>query len=216
MNHRSSAGELSLVDIFAERLNEAADVFTQAFAHDPVIRWFFADYPPTDLAPVRDLFRFSCGVRLARGEPLIGVRESITGPTGPLLGVVGVSLPDAGEWTAELDHEYESLKRRIGPRAAERLDRYDALKDAHRPAALPHFYVVEIGVRPEAQGRGCARALLDQVHRLSAAHPTSAGVALDTENPANISLYRQFGYQVTAQAALDDLPVWYLFRPNDE
>ena len=50
---------------------------------------------------------------------------------------------------------------------------------------------------------------------MSAAHPVSRGVALDTETTANVSLYEHCGYRVTAQSRLEDVPIWCMFRLDD-
>ncbi|MFQ5795461.1 MAG: hypothetical protein ACE5JP_10490 [Candidatus Bipolaricaulia bacterium] len=71
-----------------------------------------------------------------------------------------------------------------------------------------------MGVHPETQGKGHRRALLNAIHALSEAHPTSIGVALDTENPVNVPLYKHFGYRIVKKTKLDDVDVWCMFRPN--
>jgi len=56
--------------------------------------------------------------------------------------------------------------------------------------------------------------LLDAVHAIAATHPTSVGVGLHTEHPANVELYAHFGYRVIAQAQLGNVHTWGMFRPN--
>jgi ribosomal protein S18 acetylase RimI-like enzyme len=64
-----------------------------------------------------------------------------------------------------------------------------------------------IGVRPESQGQGYARQLLEEVRRRSERHPCSTGVALDTENAENVAIYERLGYQVVARDRLGGLTV---------
>lgn len=71
-----------------------------------------------------------------------------------------------------------------------------------------------LGVHPKAQGRGYGRSLLDAVQALAQAHPAAVGVALDTENPANVELYQRCGSELTVQTTLDTLDVWFMFRAN--
>ncbi len=72
-----------------------------------------------------------------------------------------------------------------------------------------------IGVHPAEQGRGYGRRLLAAIHALSAHHPTSTGVYLDTENPASKAFYERCGYRLLAEERLDDgVDIWCLFRPD--
>ena len=57
--------------------------------------------------------------------------------------------------------------------------------------------------------------LLDEVHKLSQTHPICTGVALDTETPANVSLYEHLGYSVVAETDLEGVPIWCMFRPKE-
>lgn len=56
------------------------------------------------------------------------------------------------------------------------------------PVAEAHHHLNMIGVRPDAQGQGHGRRLLESVHALAAADPASAGVSLTTEVEANVAL----------------------------
>ena len=72
------------------------------------------------------------------------------------------------------------------------------ISDGHR-RKQPHHYLGVIGVRTDAR---------------AARDPSSAGVGLDTENPKNLSLYEDFGYQVLATDKVEDIDSWCMFRPN--
>ena len=74
-----------------------------------------------------------------------------------------------------------------------------------------------LAVHPRMQGRGLARALLEDLHTASESHPDSVGVGLDTTNARNVTLYEHFGYQVLGCGKTPDggLETWTLFRPDD-
>jgi predicted acetyltransferase len=65
------------------------------------------------------------------------------------------------------------------------------------------------------RGFGHAGQLLREFHRISEATSGSTGVSLDTQLPGNLAIYRHFGYEITAEAVLGDIPTWMMFRPNE-
>lgn len=80
---------------------------------------------------------------------------------------------------------------------------------------LPHHYLIMIGVHPEAQGKGIGKSLL--IHLLSTvnADNNSQGAALDTENKENVNLYRKFGFNLSRETNMDNLPVYCMFYPKN-
>ena len=76
----------------------------------------------------------------------------------------------------------------------------------------PHFYLQIIGVDPRAQGRGIARLLLDNV--MTQCDRSALPVYLETCNPANVALYRHFGFEVLHELTLPDRgpTVWCMWR----
>lgn len=74
--------------------------------------------------------------------------------------------------------------------------------------SFPHHYLIMIGVEPEAQGRGIGKALM--LHLLSevGADTDSQGIALDTENEKNVSLYKRFGFTLSGETQVGGLPVY--------
>ncbi len=181
----------------------------QAFSDDPLMHYLFADQGEHYLDRLRDFMRFSCEVQFQLQWPLLGVV-----PRTRLAGAVLVSTPDQAAWPEALTAMYTDLTNALGKEATARLERYATLTDAHLPRA-PLLHIGLIGVRPQVQGRGYARLLLDAVHRLAARHSTATGVGLDTENAANVAFYERMGYRVVAEMQLDDLTVWSMFRPNE-
>ena len=198
-----------VVTLPRERLDEAVAVLTQAFTDDPLMRYVFAGWDGQITTPLRTLFHFSCEVRYELDWPLYGIVQG-----GRLAGVLGVTAVEDKPWPAALSAIYGDFMATVGPAAADRFDRYPALADPHRPAT-PNYSVGVIGILPSAQGQGLGRRLLAVIHALSAAHPTSTGVYLDTENEASKAFYERCGYRTIAHERLDDtVDIWCLFRPD--
>lgn len=199
----------AVTDIPRERLEEAVEALALAFEDYPLMRHFFEEREGEYPRLLRQFMRFSCEVRLHLGMPLLG---NVSG--GRIAGVAGLTTPEVGSWPSELARMHEALRETIGPLAAERLDEYSQLAEQYEPKDS-HYYLGILGVRPEEQGKGHAKALLDRLHELSQAHPNSTGVYLDTEHPENVQLYEHFGYRVVGHARLGAVGVWCMWRPNE-
>lgn len=98
-------------------------------------------------------------------------------------------------------------------KAFKRLNAYMRQTTKHRPKT-PHHYLVCVGIAPEHQGKHLGKEVLDYLHTLSANHPLSTGVGLDTENDKNIGYYEKNGYRFTATESLEALSIYTFFREN--
>lgn len=192
-----------------ESVDEVVDVFCDAFRDYPVMREVLRERNAGYEAALRTLVRFFVMARVLRREILLGVGEPAA-----LLAVATVSRPQGPPAPPALGELRERVWQELGSEARAR---YAGFSAAWAPFQIdvPHLHLNMIGVRRAAQGRGLARALLEQVHRLSADDPDSAGVSLTTEDPANVSLYEYFGYRIVGEAQLTPtIRTWGLYRPD--
>ncbi|WP_307473183.1 GNAT family N-acetyltransferase [Paenibacillus harenae] len=79
---------------------------------------------------------------------------------------------------------------------------------------LPHHYLIMIGVQPDHQGKGVGKALLNHLLHTVNKDPNSQGVALDTENKENVTMYQKVGFILNNETRLDDLPIYCMFYPS--
>ena len=70
---------------------------------------------------------------------------------------------------------------------------------------VPHWYLPAIGVEPLGQGKGYGSTLL--AHGLKACDRDHVAASLEATNPANIPLYRRFGYEVCGEIQAGSSPV---------
>ena len=189
---------------------DAAQVLACAFERDPLIRYLLLAECQESSFPKRleALFRSVVAGHLGHEWPIFGCLVN-----AQIIGVACVAEPVDGPPPQAVREIFARLASVIGPEATRRLQAYGQVTDQYRPAG-PNHYLTVIGVQPDDQRRGCGRMLLDEVHTLSQTHRTSIGVALDTETPANVSLYKHFGYRVIARTSLEGVPMWHMFRPN--
>lgn len=80
---------------------------------------------------------------------------------------------------------------------------------------LPHHYLIMIGVKKEEQGKGIGKSLLHHLINSVNADNKSQGIALDTENKGNVDLYRRFGFTLSKETRIDDLPVYCMFYQKE-
>ncbi len=192
----------------APRLEEVVDVHCDAFADYPTMRWVLGDGDDFDRRLRRLVRLFLETTRLCGGH-FLGVTVE-----GQLVAAADVVDPAAVE-PSELDELRAATWSRLGRPAHDRYRDYALATAAFKPRR-PHCYLSMLGVRRSAAGTGCGRALLDAVHSHSSAHPQSTGVALETEDPVNVDLYRHFGYRIVGHRRLrGGLESWGFFRPDD-
>ncbi|MFE5912458.1 GNAT family N-acetyltransferase [Streptomyces wedmorensis] len=85
------------------------------------------------------------------------------------------------------------------------------MRHAETAAPVGAWTLEFIGVRPDTAGRGAGRYLLDHV---LAATPAQAGFFLTTADPANVPLYRRFGFVDLRRTTLGPLDVRAMVKPG--
>ena len=200
-----------------ENLDEAVDVFADAFAGYPVMR-FTVGNDDDVAARERRLVRLFVTRRVRRGGPMLGVR----GLDGSLVAAAVLTLPVEPEPPPHVAQISADAWRDLGDAARLRYDAYAAAASLF--AALPpHHHLNMVGVRRAHAGTGLGRLLLDAVRAMAAADPSSAGISLTTENPRNVELYRHVGFEVIGHRVVGEyqrdgqtttLETWGMFAAN--
>jgi ribosomal protein S18 acetylase RimI-like enzyme len=187
---------------------EAVEVLASAFEDYPVMRFVLRDAGEAYPSHLRALVGFFCELRFTRGYPILGVRDD-----GRLAAVAGINEPEPDPWPPALRQRHDELAELVGRDAVRRLDAFEQASSRHEPAE-PHYYLGIIGVRPDAQGRGHARALIEELRRMSDAHARSTGISLSTERAENLPFYRHLGFEVIGESEVENLRTWCLFRTS--
>jgi ribosomal protein S18 acetylase RimI-like enzyme len=170
--------------------DRAIAILVTAFISDPFIRWMFPDakqnlhYFPLALKHFAGrAFDHETAYRSEDYKAVALWLPPGVGPDAEALGTVlqeGVATALQGEVFAILEQASAS----------------------HPP--VPHWYLPAIGVEPMFQGQGYASALLAQgVEGCDGAH---VAAYLEATNPANIPLYRRFGFKVVGEIQTGSSP----------
>lgn len=185
----------------------ALAILGDAFADDPLMRYFFHDYAPGIRAGVIDYFSILLRVRLALGAPAY-VLETGGAIAGAAMGYD--TAPPA--WPPAFTRDLRAFEA-AAPNFPARYAAYEHLCNAHEPAGA-HFYLGVLGVAPSLQGKGAGAALLNAFSAPSHADPKSNGVYLDTTNPRSLDFYLKNGFERCGEGKLDDVSVWCVFKPT--
>lgn len=96
-----------------------------------------------------------------------------------------------------------------GPGSPDRQARVLATLWAHH-CEDRHWHVGPVGVEPGLQGRGLGSAVMRE---LCDAMDEAGEIAfLETETAENVVFYRRLGFEVTSEARLPGLPLWFMRR----
>ncbi len=189
----------------------AAEGLARAFQEDPLQSYVFPDpveraaRSPGHFAP---LLRY--GLRF--GEVL-----STTRPSDGAAVWLG---PGAWEVTPERAAAagLDQLPTILGAAAAERFFSVLAAIDPyhHRDVPATHWYVMVVGIAPEAQGQGLGRALLQPI--IDRADAAGQPCYLETTQPKNVAFYEHLGFRrvVDTVESSSGLRVWTFRRDPPE
>lgn len=197
---------------------DAVRVLAEAFHDYPVMKFVLADADDTWERKLKALMRYFCERRLTTGWPLFGC-VSPDGAGGsheeawPLVAVAGVN--DPGPFVENDAHReaWRTLSDELGRECIDRLVYYERESDGDAPHGMYHFLGI-IGVLPERQGDGHARALIEHIIARSTAHPESTGVWLSTERAENVPFYQHLGFHVHAERDIGGLCYRVMVRNN--
>lgn len=192
------------------RFDEIVETLCAAFHEYPVMRYVLKDAGDAYDAHLRELVGWFTDKRIARGLPALGVTRG-----GRMLGAANLDPPHTVPAPPELQERYLRLATRVGGAAMARLLAYEEACAPLLPRE-PHYYLGMLGVRPDAQGQGLGRMLLEAVQVMSSEDPASRGVVLTTETPTNLPFYQHFGFSVVGRSNAEELDTWTLFRSDQD
>jgi len=187
----------------------AAKVLSQAFIDDPLCSFML----PIRRTRTKTLYKFFC----AYGEINIKNRRGY-GAGEPLQGIAYWKSPDQ----ANLSISVKSLTLflpllltfyPIGYfRVREIIQQIEELHQQY--AAEPHFYLDNLGVVPEARGKGISSKLIRPV--LDMADSQNVIAYTDTVTELNVAIYEHFGFQCVAKQTVSNtgITVYALRRPK--
>ena len=203
MESASACRPLTLADV-----EPAARVLAQVFVDDPLCAYMLP-LRRTRPGTLATFFRLM-------GELSIKNQRAF-GAGDPLQGVAYWQSPDQTSLSISLKSLGKLLPLLFSfyplgyLRARAVISRIDRLHAQYAPE--PHFYLDNLGVLPEARGRGLSSVLIRPF--LEEADRRQVMAYTDTVTRANVGLYQHFGFEVAEESPVagTGLTVWALRRP---
>jgi GNAT superfamily N-acetyltransferase len=141
--------------------------------------------------------------------------DSIRGGTVDVIGdyegtAVWFDMAGPAHEPEEPDLRYTQAFGRYG----DRWDVFDQLTSSNHPHGAPHHYLMLVGIRPDRQGQGLARALLEHHHE-TVAGPAGLPTYLEATSAGSRRLYQRLGYQDLRDPLQlpDGPPIFPMWRP---
>jgi ribosomal protein S18 acetylase RimI-like enzyme len=165
-------------------VERVVEVLAGAFYSDPLWSWAFPD-PQHRREQHRRLWRLCVegamrfpGVWLTDG----GTATSVWIP------------PGENEFSSAQEARFEPrLRELLGAQAGRAFEAFGLLEQVH-PHDQPHYYLSLLGTDPEHRGHGHGLGLLaDNLVRVD---DEGMPAYLEASNPANVALYRRYGFEV--------------------
>jgi ribosomal protein S18 acetylase RimI-like enzyme len=203
----------SLYHVSKNEIDKAKSVLTESFAQDPFMQYLMGrnNY---DLrkASLFHKFVISYGVKygmvLATSGNFEGVavwlppgRKDFSVPKSINAGVI--SLAGIEGWNFKKRLQFFKRFRGYGNYSAQLHERY---------GSFPDWHLLEIGIANKYRGKGFASKLLRPV--LDELDKKALHCYLETHNPANLEIYRHFGFDIVIEGRLPgtEKPHWSMFR----
>lgn len=177
---------------------QALNVLTRAFEHDPVERWLFPE--ENDYQSFFPQFLMAFGGRAFEAHTVWALGD---------LSAVAMWLPPGVEADAEA-----IISLLAGFVAADKLEDTFAVLDQMDSAhpSYDHWYLPWLGVDPDHQGGGLGNQLISSC--LATVDSSHLPAYLETPNPRNISLYARHGFEVRGEARSGTCPpITFMERP---
>lgn len=190
-------------------LEPAAQVLSQAFVNDPLISYML---PVKEGRRIKTLHKFfmvygEINIKNQRGYGIGDPLQGVAYWKSPTQENLSISVKSLGKFIPL----FFSLYRAGYLRGRPIMQQIDMLHKKH--ADQPHFYLDNLGVLPESQGRGLSSRLLRPI--LEMADAQNVICYTDTVTKSNVALYEHFGFQCveTCEVADTGVTIWALRRP---
>ena len=188
----------TVTTVGVEHKSRALSTLVTAFAADPFVRWLFPD---------AEIFLNN----VALGFENFGGQAFHTASAYQISDFAGVALWIRPGTEADDGPFSELLLRTVAEgRLPEVGQAFAQIEDFHPKE--PHWYLPLIGVDPGHQGRGLGAQLMK--HALARCDADGLPACLESSNPANISLYERFGFEVIGKIQTESSPPMHpMWRP---
>jgi GNAT superfamily N-acetyltransferase len=200
---------MSVRDLDRSHKSAALDILCAAFHDYPDTRYVIGEAEAEYDEKLRDLIGFFVDGRLIAR---CSADRTVSGRRPSWVAIV--SPPTEIPMPRELAESHARVGRRLGSEAMARFERYNVACEATHPGHAAH-YLGMIGVRPDVQGHGIGRRLIDAVKDRARSDPRSTGVTLNTECESNLPFYGKMGISQGLEVDVGPLHTWSFYWPYE-
>ena len=196
----------SVVRLTGADLDWATALLGAAFLNEPPMSHLFTGARRE--SQTREFVRCACAYALGSGEVYTtSTRQGVALWLPPGKTTISLlTMARTGLLLAPFRLGLTTLARVLGF-----MEHMDTMHKQTAPAH--HYYLLMLGVHPQAQGKGVGKILMN--HLLERAEQESMPVYLETQSERNLDLYRRFGFNVAIEDSvpgLTGLKNWGMLR----
>jgi len=185
----------------------AVKIFTKAFVSDPLHLFAFPEEKERER-----ITKLVYELVILYIVPEMDLKMHGAFADDKLTGALIYTTPESNHnWSDKLDYAVNEMRRKANNERIKFIGEYAMTSGKFRPE-VPHFYLNELAVIPEMQGRGIGPKLMLSVEPECLKHPTTKGTALDTTNIRNVNLYKRLGYEVVQEFEFYELTGYSMFK----
>ena len=185
----------------------AVKIFTKAFVSDPLHLFAFPEEKERER-----ITKLVYELVILYIVPEMDLKMHGAFADDKLTGALIYTTPESNHnWSDKLDYAVNEMRRKANNERIKFIGEYAMTSGKFRPE-VPHFYLNELAVIPEMQGRGIGTKLMLSVEPECLKHPTTKGTALDTTNIRNVNLYKRLGYEVVQEFEFYELTGYSMFK----
>ena len=198
---------ITINNINSSYFEKAIEIFTDAFVSDPLHKFAFPD--EKERKKITGLI-YELVILTIVPEMKLKIKGEFV--NDKLAGAIIYTPPGSfSGWNDKLDKAVKKMRRKAKNEKIKLIGEYAMTIGKFKPKT-PHFYLNELAVSPDMQGKGIGTKLMLSVEPECIAHLTAIGLALDTTNLRNVKLYKKIGYKVINKFDFYELKVYCMYK----
>ena len=197
--------EIILRNIPKERINEAINIFTEAFYDDPL---FVFAFPEEEVRKIQTRIMYEFVVLDMVPKLNLSLKGAFI--NDELAGVTVYTTPESHEWGGQMMDALAKMREKANNGRMNIIGEFARL-GGFEPDCI-YFYGNELSVSKDFRKHGIGKALNKHLIDECKKHPTAKGILIDTANENNVKLYKKWGWELKAAADFYEIKKYFLWK----
>lgn len=206
----------SVLDLKWKNKKDFLEIMSSAFKHDPVFHYFFNESAKTDKQREKWMnlfFTFMWYRSLLGTDYLLGLFIESRLCACAIIETNSIFIKKIQNGLAILLSL--PVLYCIPMNVVKRMNTY-MLKSRENFSQPYSQYLAMIGVSPNHQGKGIGKSILKHIIDSNKNNPGAIGIALDTENSLNITIYNKLGFKLLDEIEVDHLKIYRMYYSYEQ